>query len=356
MFLAGCNQKLEMSNSEGHKLYYDTIVKINSSLVKYPTDTLDISWKGNWWDGKVRPNKNYPFSFGDEEGICNLTNDTLKIYTHHGYGPSNSLEIRIVKNIFFVNMIEHDCTYGHEYKTLQQSLSINKSTFKIGDTLIGELFYQGIYVWDSVKNVIDTTTISGKFKLKIRNKNFDSDSLVAENNYKRLLVNLLELNPDSTTILFLVRCGLKSLPTELRKFKNLESLVLDGNNFKEVDLSMLCEFKKLKFLQISNCNLIKIPQSIFCLKALEKLDLFNNEIQLLPTGLFQLTNITELQLGGNLLTSLPEEILNFKKLKMLDISGRGSRNNIKKLPANFFKVMENLLTFYPPDSLYPKKS
>ena len=333
----------------------DNKVKINNNLKQTKSDTLDINWSGgtldvDWGDGKIHPNKKYPFSFfSDNAGICNLSKDTIFIRTHQGYGPSNSLDITITNGIFEVVLFEHNCTYSHKYKVLKQNLELNKSIFQIGDTLTGKLFYQAIYVWDTVNNIVDTTTIFGKFNLKIRDKYFDRDSLDTENNNKELLVILSNTKPDTVTQLQLWKCGLTSLPNELSKFKNLETLGLNYNNFKNTDLFRLCEFKKLRILQIDNCNLSKIPESIFCLINLEELSFFNNDISVLPTELFSLTKIRELQLGGNLLTKLPNEILNLKKLEMLEISGGLKRNNIEKLPNNFFKIMLNLTEFYPPD-------
>jgi hypothetical protein len=333
----------------------DNTVIFNTDLQQSSSDTLDINWAGgtldvDWGDGKIHPNKKYPFSFfSDNAGICNLSNDTIFIKTYQGFGPSNSLDITISKGKFEIVLFEHNCTYSHKYTLLKQSLELNKSTFQIGDTLTGKLYYQATYVWDTIKNVVDTTTISGKFNLKIRDKYFDRDSLDAENNYKELLVTLSNTKPDTVTQLQLWKCGLTSLPTELRKFKNLETLELNDNDFKTADLSMLCEFKKLKYLAIDKCNLTEVPTSIFCLKDLERLSLFNNDISVLPTDLFQLTKIEELQLGGNLLTTLPNEILKLKKLKMLEISGGMKRNNIAKLPPNFFKTLIYLTEFYSPD-------
>ena len=323
----------------------DCNVTVNLDLRKISTDTLDIDWKG------INREK-YSWSFfADNEGICRLSSDTLFISTHQGFGPSNTLDITIANGKWEAVLIEHDCTYGHKYKVIKQSLELNKSTFMIGDTITGKLFYQAVYVWDTIKNIVDTTTISGKFKLKIRDKYFDWNSLQAANKYKELLEILLKAKADTVTHVQFRQCGLTSLPIELRKFKNLESLVLNENDFKNADLSMLCEFKKLKILQIDNCNLSKVPESIFCLKNLEELSLFGNEISSLPKEMFFLTKIIDLQLGDNLLTILPNEILNLKKLKRLVITGKMERNNIEKLPTNFFNVLQSLTEFYPPDFL-----
>src|SRR5690606_14284980 len=221
--LTSCTDKKSSQNT------IDNSVTVDLDIRKSLTDTLDINWKG-------RNREKYPWSFfSDNAGICNLSNDTIFIRTHQGYGPSNSLDITIANGKFEVVLFEHNCTYSHKYKVLKQSLELNKSTFRIGDTLTGKLFYQAIYVWDTVKNVVDTTTISGKFNLKIRDKYFNRDSLDAENNYKELVVTLSNTNPDTVTQLQLLKCGLTSLPTELKKFKNLESLELNDNDFKTAD-------------------------------------------------------------------------------------------------------------------------
>lgn len=231
---------------------------------------------------------------------------------------------------------------------LQQSLELNTSNFKIGDTLIGQLFYKAIFVVDSAYNVIDTNVISVKFRLPIRGKFFDNDSLKLEKNIQYLPVSLSSKQPDTVTKLGIPNCGLTELPIELKKFKNLTRLEIYDNNLENADLSMLCNFKKLKALKLENCNLTEIPASIFCLKSLEELSLFDNNINALPKQLFVLTNIKSLELGGNLLTSLPNEILKLKNLELLNISGY-NRNNIEHLPLNFFKELKKIKEFYPPD-------
>lgn len=333
-------------------------VTFNASLKKSQKDTLIIKWRGGTLDascvdGKIHPITKFSFGyFSDNKGICNLLKDGLSISTHRGYGPgrTHSLEISIFRGKFDIKLYENNCTYIHKYKMFKQSLELNKSIFKIGDTLTGKLFYQAID-WDSIKNVVDTTTISGIFQLKIRNKDFNEDSLIVEDNYKKLLVTLSNPKPDSITSLVIWKCGLTDLPVELAKFKNLEILKFGENDFKNADLSILNKFNKLRFLTIRDCKLVEVPPSIFNLKNLEGLDLFNNNITSLPKELFKLNRIKELQLGGNLLKVIPEEILNLRELQMLEISGSGYRNDIEKLPADFFKKLSKLTEFYPPDGM-----
>ena len=330
-------------------------IVVDESLIKLMTDTLDINWTGgsldvDWGDGKAHPNEKYSFNyFDDNAGMCRLSGDTLFISTGQGYGPSNSLNISIFERKYSVKLMEHNCTYSHDYTTIQQSLKINRPSFNVGDTLTGELFYQATYIWDSVRNVVDTTTISGKFKLRIRSKIFNWDSLRVENNRKEMFATLSNTKADTVKRLNLSKCGLTSLPNELTNFINLESLDLEGNNFDKADLNTLCQLTKLRSLTLDNCNLNTIPTGIFCLKSLEEINLFNNNLKYLPAELFTLTEMKELQLGNNLLTSLPNDILKMKKLRMLEISGSEDKNKIKKLPPSFFKTLKNIDEFYSPD-------
>lgn len=313
-------------------------VLVNVKLSKLESDTLHI------WSRRKQGRD----AFRDEDGISRLSNDTIFVKCYRGFMQTDNIDITIFRGKFEVVLGESNCTYHHKYRIINQHLELNKSSAQIGDTLIGKLFCKGIYVSDSANNLVDTTTISGKFKLRVRGKYFDYDSLEAEHNYTALLNEFSNKRPDTVTQLRLEMCGLTSLPMELEKFKNLEFLVLSRNDFKNADLSLLCKFKKLTHLEIQDCNLVTFPESIFCLKNLETLDLAFNDITVLPKQMFTLTKIKELQLCGNLLTNIPNEILNLKNLQMFEISGEDLRNNILKLPPNFFKILNKLTEFYPP--------
>lgn len=337
VILFGCNKK------EASKSFDNSKVVIEASLVKAKTDTLSINWRG------TRSREEYPFNyFNDTMGICNLFGDTIIISTSQGYGPSNSLKITISNQKFLIDLSEHNCTYSHKYKIIRQELTLNKSRYKIGDTLIGKLYCEGLYVGDSLRNIVDTTTISGKFKLEIRGKGFNWDSLNQEKNYEEYLKALTCLRPDTVTRLNFSYSGLYSLTEDLRKFKNLEILELENNNFSNADLSVLKEFEKLKVIELNHCQLKKIPSSILELRNLERIGLFNNDIEILPVEISNLRKLRELQLGGNSLNSLPNEIIKLEKLEMVDISGS---NDIKKLPPNFFNSLKNLRRFYGSESL-----
>jgi len=317
----------------------DSDVAINTDLKKISADDFVVE--------RHCYGKSSTFNF--DIIICKLIEDTLIISASEGFMPINAFDILVVNGIYKTEFWVHNCTFSHKYSIQNSSLTLNRKKFAEGDSIIGLFSCQAIYTLDSVKRKLDTFSIRGNFKLKIRSRNFDIDSFSTERNYNKMLTELSNPFPEKITDISLSYCGLTDLPVELEKFKNLEFLWMEGNNFSHADLSKLSKFRKLKILDLRNCHISKLPSSIGVLKNLESLNLAGNYISHLPKGLFQLTNLKRIELAFNKLTYIPDDIRKLKKLEMLDISGE--HNNIKKLPRNFFKVLTNLTEFYPPDSM-----
>jgi len=87
------------------------------------------------------------------------------------------------------------------------------------------------------------------------------------------------------------------LPKNIGKLENLQNFCFSDNNLE--GWSELLKLKNLKFLDLSNCNLTEIPESISQLKYLEELNLSNNAITVLPEGLMELDNLKALYLNNN---------------------------------------------------------
>ncbi|NBW37270.1 MAG: WGR domain-containing protein [Cytophagia bacterium] len=143
------------------------------------------------------------------------------------------------------------------------------------------------------------------------------------------------------------------------KIKNLKSLSLYGNHEKliqnlplcsrleslsllnidadKIDLnSLLAEIKydKLKYLEIYDCQITSLPDSIVSMKNLEQLSLRNNKLSDLPEKLKNLSALKYLSLEENNLTEMPEVIQKLSKLESLDIYS----NKISKLSSGILSL------------------
>jgi leucine-rich repeat protein SHOC2 len=104
-------------------------------------------------------------------------------------------------------------------------------------------------------------------------------------------------------------------------------------------------------LDLQNCELTTLPESIGNLSDLTSLNLYSNKLTMLPTGMGKLSNLVELSLGTNQLTSLPESICKLTNLTSLVLS----RNQLTTLPENISNLssltrlylVDNLLTSLP---------
>ncbi|MDQ7046481.1 MAG: leucine-rich repeat domain-containing protein [Sulfurovum sp.] len=111
-----------------------------------------------------------------------------------------------------------------------------------------------------------------------------------DNSSARLLPNLKSLN--------LTDCDLYGLPVE-------------------IGASM-----KLERVDISNNNLIEIPDAFKYLKQLKKLNIYgNNDIKTFPIWLKYLENLEEIDISYTSISDIPEAILKLKKLKVIYAKG-----------------------------------
>jgi Leucine-rich repeat (LRR) protein len=121
--------------------------------------------------------------------------------------------------------------------------------------------------------------------------------------------------------LALMNRNLLVVPVGIRKLKNLEYLVLDGNKISQlpnwlpqnefiVDIylghnrftvfpSELTQMVSLQQIRMPSNHIAEVPTSISNLKSLEGLDLRDNNISDLPDDIAKLTKLRWLRLGGN---------------------------------------------------------
>jgi len=77
--------------------------------------------------------------------------------------------------------------------------------------------------------------------------------------------------------------------------------------------------KRTRVLHINSKQLFNIPQPIFDMPTLIRLDLSNNSIGILPVDIQRLVNLESLWLNGNPVSSIPSELHHCRKLKVLDL-------------------------------------
>ncbi|GAB5372383.1 hypothetical protein AAMO2058_001660400 [Amorphochlora amoebiformis] len=92
--------------------------------------------------------------------------------------------------------------------------------------------------------------------------------------------------------------------------------------------------KKTGSLNLVDCRLKRIPQSVLRIDRLRVANFRSNKIKKLPNDLFSLQYLTILNLSNNHVAHIPESIIKLKRLKELKISG----NFLEELPEGLWKL------------------
>ena len=107
------------------------------------------------------------------------------------------------------------------------------------------------------------------------------------------------------------------------------------------DLSeALIQPNQVQFLDLSDQNLIKIPDDIFQLTNLTKLYLSNNQISVIPDDIAQLVSLEVLNLEKNEISVIPEIVFQLTNLKTINLG----RNKIKVISPDIAQLI-NLKSF-----------
>ena len=311
---------------------------IDPTLTKSPNDTFKI--------GRAGLLSGFPFYFfKDDKGFCKLQEDTIKIFLQEGTITSTVMNLNISKHNVDADIWVYSCHASLRYKTIMTTLQLNKKAFHFGDTIVGELNYHGLPIFEDKSIEGDTLRIKGKFKFVVRPENFTFDDLTKEKNYKNFTA-LLQSDPNTIYEVDLSNSGITEIPKEILLFKNLRVLNLEENDLSNADFSMLKHLPRIRKLDIGRCNLTKIPTSVFSLTNLDELDIYLNKIDELPEELFTLTKLKGLQIGGNYLNSLSPNISKLTNLEWIEFS----RTQIWRLPDEMTKL-KSLKEIFPNDTM-----
>ncbi|XP_069795229.1 volume-regulated anion channel subunit LRRC8B-like isoform X2 [Narcine bancroftii] len=134
-------------------------------------------------------------------------------------------------------------------------------------------------------------------------------------------------NMVSLTHLELHNCDLERIPHSIFSLYNLREIDLKGNRLKTIE--EIISFQHLKWLsclKLWHNAIAYIPLQIGMLSNLEQLYLNNNRIESIPTQLFLCRKLRILDFSNNHLTTIGDEIRELTHLQYLNVSN----NNVNK--------------------------
>lgn len=131
----------------------------------------------------------------------------------------------------------------------------------------------------------------------------------------------------------LSKLGLKEVPIEIFKYKNLKTLNLSGNNLKTLPKELF-DLNQLRSLDISNNKITSLYSGIAKLKNLKVLNLNGNFLKTLPIQIFSLSNLEKLLIANNEIKELPSDVHMLSKLRFINISS----NNLNTFPLQILKI------------------
>ena len=118
--------------------------------------------------------------------------------------------------------------------------------------------------------------------------------------------------------------------------ESLKTLTLDNCSFRNMDFP---EDNHIERLNLTNCQLTRIPKSIKKCKHLKDLNLENNRIRHIPRWITELDSLEEISLNFNQLKLNKRDIRRLSKLKSILLAGNG----IERLPKNVGQLQCNNL-------------
>uniref|UniRef100_A0A8C4NE01 FLII actin remodeling protein n=1 Tax=Eptatretus burgeri TaxID=7764 RepID=A0A8C4NE01_EPTBU len=164
--------------------------------------------------------------------------------------------------------------------------------------------------------------------------------------HSRLFVNLTDL-----LFLDLSHNRLDILPPQMRRLSHLQTLILNDNPLLHAQLRQLQAMLNLQVLHLRNTQRTanNLPASLEPLQQLADVDLSNNELVRVPECLYTLCTLKRLNLSDNLITELSQCVDHWTRIETLNLS----RNRLTSLPTAISKlsrlrklfVSSNLLEF-----------
>ena len=158
------------------------------------------------------------------------------------------------------------------------------------------------------------------------------------NNLNKLINRIVK---EKETILDLSNRNLSEIPESVFSLTWIKKLNLSNNRIEKIS-DNLSNLKHLSELNLSNNKLSEFPTSLFGLSSLSKLNISKNNIRIVPKEIYKIQNInfSHLNLSHNQISEIPNELSSLTLLSHLDLS----HNNLNKLPESL-KHIGNLIRF-----------
>ncbi len=145
-------------------------------------------------------------------------------------------------------------------------------------------------------------------------------------------------------------CNLKKIPSGLETLLKIKTLDLSNN---PIGTMPILNAQRLENLNLSNCDLAQYPMEVEkCYSNLNTLDVSKNKIDSLPPCIVCMQKLNYLDASNNLFEKIPDALLKLKELTSLKIS----HNKIESIPLNMahlamlsgLDVSHNKITDVPP--------
>ncbi len=142
-----------------------------------------------------------------------------------------------------------------------------------------------------------------------------------------------EIKNNHIVALSLHKCDLKELPDSIWELNALEKLDLGFNKLSSLS-DLIENLNSLEVLNLRYNELQSLPDTIKNLSSLKKIDLLKNKLGSFPKILKELNSLKILRLADNNFSFIPEYIGEFTSLEALDLS----RNKLKLLPNSIAEL------------------
>ena len=162
----------------------------------------------------------------------------------------------------------------------------------------------------------DEADIPEQMQLVVAARAQEDEELATDEFLTAMKSRVIRFNIDKTSSAVVNGTGLRELPEEIKRFRNLEILCAT-DNFLESLLAKIGELRRLRHLNLHNNHVVGLPRTFVQLGWLEKVYLQGNQLRRLPEDIGRLRSLTLLCLDNNQLRSLPESFGNLYNLRVL---------------------------------------